>query len=130
MLSSTVALRNHAGAVSRTRSSMSVEESEPGAHRPRARRLQKIVLELDGVLHRGQRGHCLEVEGVVLAETWIHVHAKNVASSSLTKSTPFCAFLAHVTTSGGQGRSNSSCAQRRPVMPQPVCTSSKTSGTS
>ena len=55
---------------------------------------------------------------------------KNVASSSLTNSTPFCAFFAHVTTSGGHGRSNSSCAHRRPVMPQPVCTSSNISGTS
>ena len=35
---------------------------------------------------------------------------KNVASSSLTNSTPFCAFLAQMTTSGGTGRSNSSCA--------------------
>ena len=55
---------------------------------------------------------------------------KNVASSSLTNSTPFCAFFAQVTTSGGHGRSNSSCAHSRPVMPQPVCTSSKISGTS
>ena len=55
---------------------------------------------------------------------------KNVASSSLTNSTPFWAFLAQVTTSGGQGSSNSSCAHIRPVMPQPVCTSSNTSGTS
>ncbi len=55
---------------------------------------------------------------------------KNVASASLTKSTPFCAFFAHVTRSGGLGSSNSSCAQSRPVMPQPVCTSSKINGTS
>ncbi len=55
---------------------------------------------------------------------------KNVASSSLTNSTPFCAFFAQVTTSGGHGRSKCSCAHRFPVMPQPLCTSSKISGTS
>ena len=55
---------------------------------------------------------------------------KKVASASLTKSTPFCAFLAHVTRSGGHGSSKCSCAHIRPVMPQPVCTSSKISGTS
>ena len=55
---------------------------------------------------------------------------KKVASASLTNRMPFCAFFAHVTTSGGDGRSNSSCAQSRPVIPHPVCTSSNTSGTS
>ncbi len=55
---------------------------------------------------------------------------KNVARSSLTKRIPFCAFLAQTTTSGGQGRSKSSCAQSRPVAPHPVCTSSNISGTS
>ena len=55
---------------------------------------------------------------------------KKVARSSLTKRTPFCAFLAQTTTSGGQGRSKCWWAQSLPVTPQPVCTSSNMSGTS
>jgi hypothetical protein len=55
---------------------------------------------------------------------------KNVASSSLTNSTPFCAFLAQMTASGGSGSAKPSCAHSRPVAPQPVWTSSKSSGTS
>ena len=55
---------------------------------------------------------------------------KKVASSSLTNRTPFWAFFAQVTTSGGHGRSKASCAHTRPVMPQPVWISSKMSGTS
>jgi hypothetical protein len=55
---------------------------------------------------------------------------KKVARSSLTKRTPFWAFLAQRTTSGGHGRSKCSWAHSRPVAPQPAWISSKARGTS
>src|SRR5207245_10107796 len=51
------------------------QELEPGRDRALPQRLQQMVLELDVVLYRWQRGHRLQIEGVVLSEARIQADA-------------------------------------------------------